>query len=71
MSLEFRATMDPHSLDVLRRGRIVAMIQWHPEREPHFEVRHGFESAQGSTGFTTSELREMADRLDEEVRRSR
>lgn len=71
MSLEFRPTMDPHSLDVLRRGRLVGMIQWHTEREPRFVARHGFESAQVAPEFTPSELREIAERLDEEIRRSR
>jgi hypothetical protein len=69
MILEFRATMDPHSLDVLRGGRLVAMIQWHPDRSPRFIVCHDFSTARAAE-FAPSELREIADRLDQEIRRA-
>ena len=30
--LTFHETMDPHSLDVKRDGKLVAMLQWHDDK---------------------------------------
>ena len=39
--LGFRQTMDSHSIEVIRVGRIkeeLGSIQWHPEREKRFVI---------------------------------
>ncbi len=62
MSLEFRATMDPHSIDVYQGQRFVAMLQWHRERPPACVM------CADAFRLTPDEMRLMAARLDEEIR---
>ena len=34
--LQFRQTIDPHSLDIYSGPRFVGSLHWHPERAPRF-----------------------------------
>lgn len=62
--ITFRDSMDPHSLDVRRDDILVAMIQWHREREPRIVVWQPLLSS-----FTLSEMKQMVTKLDECVKR--
>lgn len=72
--LEFRQTMDPHSLDVVRDpdphvahnwNKTVARIQWHTGRTPHMAPVHDHAS------FTLDEMKLMTAKLEECVALSR
>ena len=58
--------MDPHSVDVCRNeehNRCIGMLQWHPGTPPRFTT------FSAPTKITLDELREMAKKLDELVKR--
>jgi len=59
----FEETMDPHSVDVMRDGRIVARLQWH-SRMPMRVVTTG-----AFAEFTVAELRAMIAELERRVDR--
>lgn len=62
--LEFRATMDPDSLEVLRGTRGIANIQRHKDRPPRVVTWTAVE-------FTLDEMMQMVTRLGEFVTGSR
>lgn len=39
MTVATQRDMDPNSLDILRDGKHIGYIQWHPGREPRIELR--------------------------------
>jgi hypothetical protein len=64
----FQETMDSHSLDVVRDpdpgnphdfNRKIAMLQWHPDRQPRMVPVHDHSS------FTLAEMEEMTAKLKE------
>lgn len=34
INIQVNNTADPHALDIVRGGKSIANIQWHPERPP-------------------------------------
>jgi len=44
MLLEFKQTMDKHSLDIIRDGKGIGYLQWHSYRENRIVLREPLES---------------------------
>jgi hypothetical protein len=64
--LEFRPTMDPHSVDVFQSvdgeaPRRIAMLQWHPERPPALVALYA------GSRFTCDEMRAMVAHLTDQL----
>jgi predicted GNAT superfamily acetyltransferase len=62
--LRFMESMDPHSLDVRRDGKLVGMIQVHRERYPRLTV---FSDADY---LSLDELREITRELEALIKRA-
>ena len=73
MSLEFRQTMDPHSLDVLKVGEdglfaTFAKLLWHPHRAPRIEFwQTGFWQKTDLLEVELNDMQLMVNRLNQEI----
>jgi hypothetical protein len=62
--LEFKQTMDQHSLTVVQDGKDVASLQWHPGRTACMVVHMNIGSFRVPT-FTLAEMKLMCEKLED------
>ena len=51
--LRFIHTMDQHSREIVRDGKVIGYLQWHPERPPGLYIHN----AEGFTSFSITDMK--------------